>query len=155
MWHTALRGWIPAEDCGHTSLLALVCICPRGPKTLESLEISFVPSEDLHSHKLMSRACRSLLIGTHAHTPALPVNCTQVGSCRYTWLNYTRYGWGALMVNQFDGKNLQLVPGVEILSYYSLDHLSKWAWLGYQTIFFGGLFFLTWLALACCKHAKR
>ncbi len=32
----------------------------------------------------------------------------------YSYLNFLRYGWGALMVNQFEGKNAIFLGGEEV-----------------------------------------
>ncbi|KAK9867775.1 hypothetical protein WJX84_007302 [Apatococcus fuscideae] len=73
----------------------------------------------------------------------------------YSYLNFLRYGWGALMVNQFEGKNAIFLGGEEILHYYSLDNCNKWAFLACEFAFFVGFFMASWLALTYRRHSSR
>lgn len=70
------------------------------------------------------------------------------------YMDFLRYAWGALMINQFQGKNVQIF-GQDVLEYYSLDGYSVWEFIAYEIIFFIGFFGLCWFALSFIKHQKR
>ncbi len=72
----------------------------------------------------------------------------------FGYLNFLRYAFGALAINQFQDRNVPLF-GVPVLDYYGLGGYSAWEFLGYECIFFFGIFGLTWLALTYKKHVKR
>jgi ATP-binding cassette, subfamily G (WHITE), member 2 len=59
------------------------------------------------------------------------------------------------MVNFFGGTNIPIFAGIEVLEFYSLSGVDKWAQLGYESLFFVGFFVLAWAALAFIKHQKR
>lgn len=69
-------------------------------------------------------------------------------------MNFLRYAWGSLMINQFKDRNVS-VFGESVLSYYGLSGYSEWEFLGYETLFFIGIFFATWAALEFKRHVKR
>lgn len=74
----------------------------------------------------------------------------------FCYLNFLRYAWGSLMVNQFgDDRDVQFLNGQTVLEYYSLDGINKWAWLGFEIIFFFVFFLLTFLALTYIRWQKR
>lgn len=74
----------------------------------------------------------------------------------YAYLDFIRYGWGALMINQFGEQPEALyIGGITILEYYSLDTYNKWAFLGYLSCFFVAFLMATWGALAWKKHGSR
>ena len=64
-----------------------------------------------------------------------------------------RYGWGALMINQFDGTDA-MVGTEHVLDYYGLAGESCWLFLLYESLFLLGFTFFTWLALHR-KYAHR
>ncbi|DBA95854.1 hypothetical protein WJX77_006274 [Trebouxia sp. C0004] len=70
------------------------------------------------------------------------------------YMDFMRYGWGALMINQFQGQNVQLF-GQDVLEYYGLDGYSTWEFIAYEIVFFFGFFCLCWFALVFKKHQKR
>ncbi|WPT13868.1 ABC transporter G family member 50 [Picochlorum sp. SENEW3] len=78
----------------------------------------------------------------------------------YGYINFLRYAWGSLMVNQFGGFD-SLPPFVSdpepisILDYYSLGGVSKWAWFGIELAFFVVFFFFAFLALTYVRHVRR
>ncbi|KAK9804269.1 hypothetical protein WJX72_004137 [[Myrmecia] bisecta] len=72
----------------------------------------------------------------------------------FAYLNFMWYGWAALMINEFAGRNVQIF-GQEVLAYFSLDGISSWAYTGYCSLFFVAFFLLAWLALAFKKHQNR
>ncbi|CAL8464553.1 g4088 [Coccomyxa elongata] len=72
----------------------------------------------------------------------------------YQYLDFIRYGWHAQMGNQFEGNRDVLLNGKPILEFYDINY-SKWANLGFESIFFLGFFVLAWLALSFCKHSRR
>lgn len=78
----------------------------------------------------------------------------------YGYIDFLRYAWGSLMVNQFGGFD-SLPPFVSdpepisILDYYSLGGVSKWAWFGIELAFFVVFFFFAFLALTYVRHVRR
>jgi len=44
---------------------------------------------------------------------------------------------------------------MQILEFYSLDSASKWAFLGYETLFIVVFFSLAWTTLVFVRHEKR
>lgn len=71
-------------------------------------------------------------------------------------IDYLRYCWGALMVNQFAGeRNVVAYGDQHVLEYYSLAHVSAWAWLGWAWLFWAVFLGATWAALALVKHQRR
>lgn len=70
------------------------------------------------------------------------------------YLDFLRYAWGALMINQFQDQHVELF-GQDVLEYYGLDGYTAWEFIAYEIIFFIGFFVLCWLALAFKKHQKR
>ncbi|GAB4818157.1 hypothetical protein N2152v2_005203 [Parachlorella kessleri] len=72
------------------------------------------------------------------------------------YINFMRYSWGALMLNQFGGdRDVQLLGGDTVLQYYSLSGADKWVWLGIEFSFFLVFFFLAFVALTLVSHVKR
>ena len=57
---------------------------------------------------------------------------------------------------QFEGeRNIPAFGGIPVLHYYSLDAVSKWAWLGWMALFFAAYVALAWAALATVRHQRR
>lgn len=75
--------------------------------------------------------------------------------CRFSYLNWMWYGWGALMINQFKGTDAQLVDGGNVLEYYGLDNTSEWAFCGYSALFFVAFILIAWAALTLVRFQKR
>ncbi|KAI3436857.1 hypothetical protein D9Q98_006267 [Chlorella vulgaris] len=74
----------------------------------------------------------------------------------YATISYLRYSWGALMVNQFEGeRDVAAFGGQPVLLYFGLQHVDKWAWLGWLALFLLAFLCLTWLALTCVRHQQR
>jgi ABC-type multidrug transport system ATPase subunit len=77
----------------------------------------------------------------------------------YGYIDFLRYAWGSLMVNQFEGNNVDFIEtpeqNITILDYYSLGGVSKWAWYGIELGFFVAFFFFSYLALKYVKHVRR
>ena len=77
----------------------------------------------------------------------------------YGYIDFLRYAWGSLMVNQFEGNNVNFIEtpqqNITILEYYSLGGISKWAWYGIELGFFVAFFCFSYLALKYVKHVKR
>ena len=77
----------------------------------------------------------------------------------YGYIDFLRYAWGSLMVNQFSGDNnvifvAEPVP-ISILDYYSLGGVSKWVWFAIELGFFVAFFCFSYLALRFVKHIRR
>ncbi|GLC39039.1 hypothetical protein PLESTB_001286600 [Pleodorina starrii] len=73
----------------------------------------------------------------------------------YSRIDFLRYAWGALMVNQFEHQKVDFVGGVSILRYYGLEGADKWAYLGYLSLFWIVFAWLALLALTYVRHQKR
>ncbi len=74
----------------------------------------------------------------------------------FGFIDFLRYSCGALMVNQFEGdRNVELFNGLPVLDYYSLSGVSKWAWLGFEWVFFIVFLVGTHLALSYVRHHRR
>eukprot|EP00887_Chlorella_sp_A99_P000295 scaffold13.g295.t1 len=74
----------------------------------------------------------------------------------FSYIDYLKYGWGALMVNQFGGdKDAMYVNGQTILRYFSLDGASGWGWMGIEVGFFSFFMVAAYLALNFVNHVKR
>ena len=72
----------------------------------------------------------------------------------YSRIDFLTYAYGSFMVNQFGGNDPPF-QGTTMLQFYSLDHVNKWAYLGYLSLFYLVFFVLTWLALSYVNHSKR
>jgi hypothetical protein len=66
------------------------------------------------------------------------------------------------MINEYgDGRDIPFLYDAEangtltVLEYFSLDGVSKWAYLGYESLFFVGFFVLAFLALRFVNFTKR
>eukprot|EP00227_Mantoniella_beaufortii_P007206 CAMPEP_0197606508 /NCGR_PEP_ID=MMETSP1326-20131121/45194_1 /TAXON_ID=1155430 /ORGANISM="Genus nov. species nov., Strain RCC2288" /LENGTH=625 /DNA_ID=CAMNT_0043174433 /DNA_START=168 /DNA_END=2045 /DNA_ORIENTATION=- len=76
----------------------------------------------------------------------------------YTHIDLMKYSWGALMVNQWEGKGdmtSMSQDGVTVLQQFDLDNLDKWNCLGYLMCFFVVFFTLALLALTFVNHSRR
>ncbi|GAB4821435.1 hypothetical protein N2152v2_008481 [Parachlorella kessleri] len=74
----------------------------------------------------------------------------------FSYINFLKYSWGSLMVNQFEGSNdVEFLDDQTVLEYYSLSGINKWAWLAIEFAFFLAFFFLAFLALTFVRHVKR
>jgi hypothetical protein len=49
------------------------------------------------------------------------------------YINFLRYAWGGLMINQVQGQNAK-IGQYDLLEYYSLDGENKWLFLLYEFI---------------------
>ena len=67
--------------------------------------------------------------------------------------------WGRLPPTpyaQFEGgRNVVAFGGERVLHYFDLQHVSKWAWLGWECLFFLAFLALTLLALTLVRHQRR
>ncbi len=63
---------------------------------------------------------------------------------RFGYINWMWYGWGALMINQYEHSSLQLY-GTPILEYYSLNGIDKYAFIGYCSLTFVFFFLVAYL----------
>jgi ATP-binding cassette subfamily G (WHITE) protein 2 len=64
----------------------------------------------------------------------------------YAYIDFMRYAWGGLMINEFKGRDV-MIGQVEVLEYYSLDSQNKWLFLLYQFLFLLGFTAATWAGL--------
>ena len=75
--------------------------------------------------------------------PATFVLRTSSLLCRLGNINWLWYTWGATMINQYRGSDVQLYGGQGVLEYYSLEGASEWAFLGYAALTFVFFFAVT------------
>jgi ATP-binding cassette, subfamily G (WHITE), member 2 len=74
----------------------------------------------------------------------------------YSTIDFLRYSWGALMVNQFEYNDIVFSQdGQTVLQYFGLSHVDKWSYIGYDSLFFVAYGILAYLALSYIKHEKR
>jgi ATP-binding cassette subfamily G (WHITE) protein 2 len=80
----------------------------------------------------------------------------------YSYIDFLKYAWGALMKNQFNGDrdipflyDSQTNTTLTVLEYYSLDGINMWAWFGFEICFFMVFFLFAFLALRYINHTKR
>ena len=104
----------------------------------------------LVSHVSKSASKSASLSGTEltpspSHPPPTP---------RYSKIDFVRYGFTALLVNQFEHKHLRL-NDEPVLQFYGVEHENKWAALAYTSLFFVGFSFLSFIALKYVRHNKR
>ena len=66
---------------------------------------------------------------------------------RFGYINWMWYGWGALMINQYEHSALQIY-GTPILEYYSLNGIDKYAFIGYCSLTFVFFFLVAYLVRA-------
>ncbi len=69
------------------------------------------------------------------------------------YINFLRYAWGGLMINQFQGHHAK-IGQYDLLKYYSLDGENKWLFLLYEFLFAVAFSLATWAALHR-KYARR
>ena len=78
----------------------------------------------------------------------------------YGYIDFLRYSWGSLMVNQFGADDPVFILEPEpttILQYYNLAGVNKWGWFGIELGFFAAFLFFSYLALKFVspRHIKR
>ena len=82
----------------------------------------------------------------------------------YAKIDFLRYAWSALMINQFEGAKEDSpnsgsdveIAGSPILVHFGQDVFSgKWEALGYEAVFFVAFFFMAWAALQFSKLNNR
>lgn len=78
----------------------------------------------------------------------------------FSYINFLRYGWGAHMVNSFkDGRtadgSVPVFGGQPVLEYFGLEEVSKWRYVGYESLFCIVFFFATWATLQFRTFSKR
>ncbi len=91
----------------------------------------------------------------------------------FSYLDFMRYAWGGLMVNQFSGErhgDPMWLSGETVLEHYQLKNYSDrssarytwynkdvemWANVGFLCIFFLGYFLCAWAGLKYAQHGAR
>ena len=71
--------------------------------------------------------------------------------CRFGYINWLWYGWGALMINQYKNDDVKVYGDTGVLEYYSLNGLSEWAFLGYSALSFVVFFLIAYIV----SHSPR
>jgi len=72
----------------------------------------------------------------------------------FSYLNFLRFGWTTIMINQFAGSDAE-INGEKVLDYYYMAGQSRWWVLLEEFTFFVGFFVLAWLALQYKTFTKR
>jgi len=80
----------------------------------------------------------------------------------YSKISFMGYAWGALMVDQFEGKNTTITTETEsgerqefgVLDFYDLDKSANF-YTGWIFAFFGAFFILVFLTLTSVRHQRR
>lgn len=74
----------------------------------------------------------------------------------YSYIDFGRYAWSAMMINQFENNDVEYINGMTVLQFYGLDGVKdKWACIGYNALFFIFYFVCTALVLTFKKYASR
>ena len=90
----------------------------------------------------------------------------------FSYIDFIRFAWGALMVNQFSGPKGDPVwlNGQTVLQHYGLKNfkfhgeahytwytgtVQPWANFGFLCLFFSGFFTLTWATLKYKRYVSR
>lgn len=73
----------------------------------------------------------------------------------YSYIGFVRYAWGALMVNQFDHNDPIWNDNTTVLATYSFQHVDKWSYVGYLSLFFPVFFALAWITMSLKKYQSR
>jgi len=70
---------------------------------------------------------------------------TAQSRCRFGYINWLWYGWGAVMINQYKDTDLKIYGDQSVLEYYSLNGISEWAFLGYSSLTFVFFFMVAYI----------
>uniref|UniRef100_A0A7S3VU76 ABC transporter domain-containing protein n=1 Tax=Dunaliella tertiolecta TaxID=3047 RepID=A0A7S3VU76_DUNTE len=73
----------------------------------------------------------------------------------YSYLNFLRYAWSALMRNQFDAMGDPPFLDTTVTDYYNIGGIDPDAHVGFLAIFFGVFFLLAWTTMSFRKYADR
>jgi len=73
----------------------------------------------------------------------------------YSTIDFVRYGWGSLMVNNYGATNPTWVGGQSVLEFFGFADVNQWTYLGYEAIFFAVYFVLAWAVLSFRKFTSR
>ncbi|KXZ54635.1 hypothetical protein GPECTOR_4g700 [Gonium pectorale] len=73
----------------------------------------------------------------------------------YSYIDFAKYSWGAVMVNQFKHYHQPWIGGQTVLQYYSLDGTDEWAYIGYTSLFFLFFYICTALVLTFKQYQLR
>lgn len=74
----------------------------------------------------------------------------------YSYIDFLRYAWSALMIDQFEALGDPLFNSNEtVTQYYNLPNTSAWTQYGVLWAFFAVLFTCAWLALKFIRHQNR
>ncbi|GFR47309.1 hypothetical protein Agub_g8996 [Astrephomene gubernaculifera] len=72
----------------------------------------------------------------------------------YSYIDFLRYSWGSVMVNQFEEEDPAWLGGT-VLSNYSLHDVDKWRYMGFAALFFIAFFIMALLAMQYKKYQLR
>ncbi|PNH11015.1 ABC transporter G family member 2 [Tetrabaena socialis] len=73
----------------------------------------------------------------------------------YSYIDFARYSWGAVMVNQFKHHHEPWINGKTVLQYYGLARENEWAQIGYCSLFFVFFYVCTALILTFKTYQLR
>ena len=72
----------------------------------------------------------------------------------YSCIDFLRYSFGALMLNQFEGKDPSFADST-LLGYYSFAGADKYRYLGFLALFFLFFFLMTWFTMSVKRYQSR
>jgi len=73
----------------------------------------------------------------------------------YSYIDFCRYGWSAVMKNQFTKNNIIFLDNLTVLQYYGLEHVKTWGWIAINMCFFVLFYFLTLIVMTFKKYQSR
>ncbi len=78
------------------------------------------------------------------HPQMMPLLSNNV-VCRFGYINWLWYGWGAVMINQYKNSDIKIYGDTGVLEYYSLNGIDEWAFLGYSALTFVFFFLVAYI----------
>ncbi|GLI69464.1 hypothetical protein VaNZ11_014081 [Volvox africanus] len=73
----------------------------------------------------------------------------------YSYIDFARYSWGAVMINQFKNHQEPWIDNQTVLEYYDLVGISEWGYIGYTSLFFLFFYICTAIVLTLKKYQLR
>mmetsp|Transcript_27579 Transcript_27579/g.50913 ORF Transcript_27579/g.50913 Transcript_27579/m.50913 type:complete len:642 (-) Transcript_27579:196-2121(-) len=74
----------------------------------------------------------------------------------FSYVNFCRYSWSAVMKNQFGGdQDVTFLQNMTVLQYYELENVNTWGWIGITIGFLTFFYFLAIFILTFSKYQSR
>ena len=157
LWRRPRRAWTLHARFSHATLSARSGVLSCHPCLPCTWSLGL---QSMHGQTGVSLAPDTCWVFCHAQLFFLGFLIRQ-GSMPAYWgwwapyIDFMRYAFFALMANEFEGRPDVLLDGVPVLEFYDITD-SKWAYLGYEALFFAAFFCLAFLVSAfitrplCC-----